>query len=154
MPQTLTKFPQTSAVTTVSLINLPTRNPTALTHFFQEVAVWKLVITWRHSAAVRPLARSRSALPLTKFSLVSRVISCCRLASMRASGGSCRFWARSCCWRLFSSFRLWISPRSDSSSFSWLFFCDWSWDSSSLKTLSNSWVNALGKLLPQFSEGV
>lgn len=79
-----------------------------------------------------------SILSLTRFSLVSRVISCCRLASMRASGGSCRFWASSCCCRLFSSFRLWISPRRDSSSFSWLFFWDCSWDSSSLRRLSNS----------------
>lgn len=70
---------------------------------------------------------------LTRFSLVSRVISCCRLASMRASGGSCRFWASSCCCRLFSSFRLWISPRRASASFSWLLFCDCSWDSRSLR---------------------
>ena len=69
---------------------------------------------------------------LTRFSLVSRVISCCRLASMRASGGSCRFWASSCCCRLFSSFRLWISPRRASASFSWLLFWDCSWDSRSL----------------------
>lgn len=69
---------------------------------------------------------------LTRFSLVSLVISCCRLASMRASGGSCRFCASSCCCRLFSSFRLWISPRRASASFSWLLFWDWSWDSRSL----------------------
>lgn len=106
--------------------------------FLQEAAIWKMIRTYRCGRSVSPLACSCSIISLTKFSLVSRVISCCRLASMRASGGSCRFWARSCCCRLFSSFRLWISPRSDSSSFSWLFFCDWSWDSSSLRRLSNS----------------
>lgn len=84
------------------------------------------------SSALPAGGRSGQAPVLTKFSLVSRVISCCRLASMRASGGSCRFCASSCCCRLFSSFRLWISPRRASASFSWLLFWDWSWDSRSL----------------------
>lgn len=104
--------------------------------------------------SANPHACSSSIIALTKFSFVRRVISCCRLASIRASGGSCRFCAKSCCWRLFSSFRLWISPRSDSSSFSWLFFCDWSWDSSSLRKLSNNCKNTLRKSHPKFSEGV
>lgn len=112
---------------------------------------WVLIGT---DKLVRPHACSNNITALTKFSFVSRVISCCRLASMRASGGSCRFCAKSCCWRLFSSFRLWISPRSDSSSFSWLFFCDCSWDSSSLKKLSSSCKITLGKTHPKFSEGV
>lgn len=71
---------------------------------------------------------------LTRFSLVRRVISCCRLASIRASGGSCRFWANSCCWRLFSSLTLCNSPRKTSTSFSWDRRWACNWDSNNLHT--------------------
>ncbi len=74
----------------------------------------------------------KSARP-TRLSLVSRVISCFRLASMRASSGRRRLWASSFCCCSLSNFNLFTSSRSFPYFSLWTRSCSCIWHSRSLE---------------------
>lgn len=77
-----------------------------------------------------------SVTKLTRFSLVRRVISCFRLASIRASSGRWRLWVNSFCCCSFSSFNLFTSSSSFLLFSLWTRSCSCIWHSRSLENIA------------------
>lgn len=89
----------------------------------------------------------------TRFSLVSRVISSFKLASIRASSGKRRLWANICCCCSFSSFSLFISSTSFMHLSLWTRSCSCIWYSRSLQdggTAFNGLEHELALISPDY----